>query len=83
MLIGSSPGTNPNSRGIYIFLLSKGAQQVAAIAFFFEMAVQVPSLLLAAAVVLMVLSGPGTEGRDSPSKYEAGLSRVGTLGNRL
>ncbi|KAK7798663.1 hypothetical protein U0070_000852, partial [Myodes glareolus] len=40
-----------------------------AIAFFFEMTVQVPSLLLAAAVVLMVLSGPGTEGRDSPRDF--------------
>ncbi|XP_041490463.1 rano class II histocompatibility antigen, A beta chain-like [Microtus oregoni] len=33
------------------------------------MAVQVPSLLLAAAAVLMVLSSPGTEGRDSPRDF--------------
>lgn len=34
-----------------------------------EMALQIPSLLLSAAVVvLMVLSSPGTEGGDSESK---------------
>ncbi|CAH6790046.1 H-2 class II histocompatibility antigen, A-D beta chain [Phodopus roborovskii] len=33
------------------------------------MALQVPSLLLAAAVVLMVLSSPGAEGRDSPRDF--------------
>ncbi|KAM7319216.1 hypothetical protein ACRRTK_022328 [Alexandromys fortis] len=33
------------------------------------MAVQVPSLLIAAAVVLMVLSSPGAEGRDSPRDF--------------
>ncbi|KAK7798667.1 hypothetical protein U0070_000856 [Myodes glareolus] len=33
------------------------------------MAVQVPSLLLAAAVVLMVLSSPVAEGRDSPRDF--------------
>ncbi|XP_038199183.1 rano class II histocompatibility antigen, A beta chain-like [Arvicola amphibius] len=33
------------------------------------MAVQVPSLLLEAAAVLMVLSSPGAEGRDSPRDF--------------
>ncbi|XP_049988258.1 rano class II histocompatibility antigen, B-1 beta chain-like isoform X1 [Alexandromys fortis] len=33
------------------------------------MAVQVPSILLAAAAVLMVLSSPGAEGRDSPRDF--------------
>ncbi|XP_006997450.1 rano class II histocompatibility antigen, A beta chain-like [Peromyscus maniculatus bairdii] len=33
------------------------------------MALQVPSLLLAAAVVLMVMSSQGTEGRDSPRDF--------------
>ncbi|XP_005372168.1 rano class II histocompatibility antigen, A beta chain-like [Microtus ochrogaster] len=33
------------------------------------MAVQVPSLLLAAAAVLMVLSSPGAQGRDSPRDF--------------
>ena len=45
-----------------------------------EMALRIPSLLLSAAVVvLMVLSSPGTEGGDSPSKCGAGLSRASTL----